>query len=176
MVEKRYPLDGEPTGIDISEHALRFCHRRGATALALASAVELPFAPSSFDLVTCIDTLQHLTLVDADLRTVATFARLLQPGGVLYLRTDSIVGRPLFSVQNSDVYRRYRVKPLATLALEAGLTTERATYLTALPSIWTTAHEYVGKIRAARSPGSQSTAVAHFAVVSVVTLRARSDS
>ncbi|MFN8461583.1 MAG: class I SAM-dependent methyltransferase [Anaerolineales bacterium] len=58
---QKYPLDGEVVGIDISSYALQFCRQRGANSLAIASATEVPFQSSSYDLIICIDTIQHLT-------------------------------------------------------------------------------------------------------------------
>lgn len=46
------------------------------------SALELPFADASFDALTCVEVLEHLT--DED-RAVRELARVLKPGGVLAL-------------------------------------------------------------------------------------------
>src|SRR2546427_4714028 len=77
-LQRHYPLAGAPIGIDISPHALKFCQQRGASALAQASAVQLPFPAACFDLVVCLDTLQHLSPAGADRRAIAEFARVLR--------------------------------------------------------------------------------------------------
>jgi SAM-dependent methyltransferase len=153
---QRYPLDGEVAGIDISAHALEFCRRRGARTLALGSAVQPPFAAASFDLIICIDTLQHLSPAGADLEALQDFARLLRPGGRLYLRTNSSLGHPQLHGADPDLYRRYSRPELKALVEQAGLVVERATYLNCLPSIWAALREYLsgsGRAASAEGPG-----------------------
>lgn len=147
---KRYPLAGEPVGIDISIHALKYCQQRGASALALASAMQLPFTSAAFDLIICIDTLQHLSPTGADCIALTEFARLLQPGGLLYLRTNSALGHAPLEGVESDQYRRYRLETVTTMLSEAGFRVERATYINAIPGIWGMLREYL-------RPGQAST-------------------
>jgi len=146
-LKRCYPLAEEPVGIDVSPHALKFCQQRGASALALASVVQTPFPSASFDLIVCIDTLQHLSPAGADQRAVTEFARLLRPEGLLYLRTNSALGH--ISLQGTDPhqYRRYHLATVTTLLTTAGLTVERATYLNALPGAWAMLREYVQGMR-----------------------------
>lgn len=150
---QKYPLDGEVVGIDISSHALQFCRQRGANSLALASATEVPFPSGSYDLIICIDTIQHLTPAGADLAAVKEFARLLRPGGLLYLRTNSARGhRPLEGVDPNQ-YRRYRIPELKSMIAQAGLQTQRATYLNAIPGFWAMLKEYTQARRKVRPIG-----------------------
>jgi len=138
-----YSLAGDPVGIDLSPHALRFCRRRGASALALASAARLPFASESFDVVICIDTLQHLSPAGADRTAIDEFARLLRPGGVLYLRTNSSRGHAPLTGADPDQYRRYDLAGVSNMLEAAGLRVERATYLNMLPGTWAMLRERV---------------------------------
>jgi SAM-dependent methyltransferase len=139
---QRYPLEGEVVGIDISNYALQFCRQRGANILALASASQVPFPSATFDLIICIDTIQHLSPAGADLVAVEEFSRLLRPGGLLYLRTNSARGhRPLEGV-DPDQYRRYLLPELTTLVSRAGIQPIRATYLNAIPGFWAMLKEY----------------------------------
>lgn len=125
----------EPIGIDLSLHALALSRRRGARRLAAARLPGLPLAGASFDLVVCIDTLQHLSPAGADTLAIAELAGLLAPGGVLLLRTNAACGHaPLVGV-DADLYRRYRPQELERMARAAGLETLRLTYLNALPSL-----------------------------------------
>lgn len=156
-LKRCYPLAGEPVGIDVSPHALKFCQRRGASTLALASVVQTPFPSASFDLIVCIDTLQHLSPAGADQRAVAEFARLLRPGGLLYLRTNSALGHVSLQGTDPHQYRRYHLATVMALLTAAGLTVERATYLNALPGAWAMLREYVRGVQphatAASGPG-----------------------
>ena len=150
---QKYPLDGEVVGIDISSYALQFCRQRGANSLAIASATEVPFQSSSYDLIICIDTIQHLTPAGADLVAIKEFARLLRPGGLLYLRTNSARGhRPLEGVDPNQ-YRRYLIPELKNMIAQAGMQTERATYLNAIPGFWAMLREYAQARRKVRAIG-----------------------
>jgi ubiquinone/menaquinone biosynthesis C-methylase UbiE len=142
-VARHYPLRGEPVGIDVSSYALKFCRQRGASQLALASAVQLPFASAAFDLIICIDTLQHLSPAGADRIAAREFVRLLRPGGVLYLRTNSARGHVPVTGVDPDQYRRYRLETVTAMLTEAGLKVERATYVNAIPGAWAALRERV---------------------------------
>ena len=131
-----YSLASEPVGIDISPHALQFCRRRGASSLAVASATDLPFVSESFDLIICIDTVQHISGPGADRKAVEEFARLLAPEGVLYIRTNSARGHAPLRGADPDQYRRYNLSTMTEILLDAGLQVERATYLNMLPGLW----------------------------------------
>jgi ubiquinone/menaquinone biosynthesis C-methylase UbiE len=147
FLQQYYPLAGEPVGIDVSPHALQFCELRGATALQLASVTEIPFEDASFDLIICIDTIQHLSPAGADRQSIAEFARLLKPDGLLYLRTNSALGHPPLQGVDPDLYRRYDRHTVTQMLTEAGLKVERATYLNAIPSIPVTLKEYISSAR-----------------------------
>jgi SAM-dependent methyltransferase len=148
-LRENLPLAAEPVGIDLSAHALAFCQQRGAGALAQASALELPFAPASFDLIICIDTLQHLSPRGADRAALAAFARLLRPGGLLYLRTNSARGHARLVGADPAHYRRYRTEEVAAMLREAGLAVRRATYVNVVPGAWGMLRETI-KLRPAR--------------------------
>ncbi len=146
-------FSASPVGADASLYALQFCRQRGLMHLAAAGASELPFPASTFDLVLCVDTLQHVAPAGADRKAFAEFARLLVPGGVLYLRTNSAVGHRRLRGVDPDLYRRYRRRQLVELATAAGLDVERATYLNCLPSLWTILKELADR-RAGEAPAS----------------------
>ncbi len=83
------------TGIDLEEHAITEAQRR-ATELKLEFRTNfitadcsnsLPLEDESYDLITCIDALLHLGNRNARL---ADWARLLKPGGQLFL-TDAAI-------------------------------------------------------------------------------------
>jgi len=133
-LKERYPLDGEVVGLDVSEHALKFCQQRGAQKLILGSATEVPLPSKSFDLIICIDTLQHLSPAGADDVAIVEFARLLASGGLLYLRTNSRLGHLELEGADRDQYRRYDVPTVTRMLESQGFVVERATYLNMFPS------------------------------------------
>jgi len=149
---KRYPLADEAVGIDLSPYALGFCRQRGASTLVLADAVHPPFAPASFDLVICLDTLQHLSPAGADRIAVAHFARLLKPGGLLYLRTNSALGHATLRGADPNLYRRYRRPELSAMLRQKGLRIEHASYANCLPAVWAMLRECLSPTRHPTAP------------------------
>lgn len=74
---------GEVVGLDFSPDALTFCRERGLKSLYQADLSEkLPFADKSFDLITCLDVLEH---VKKDKVAMSEFYRILRKGGSLVL-------------------------------------------------------------------------------------------
>lgn len=78
----------ETAGVDLSPEAVAVARQTGA-AVSSASALALPFADRSVDLVITLDVFQHLPLRGGDLVALAEIRRVLQPGGLLLLRTNA---------------------------------------------------------------------------------------
>lgn len=117
------------TGADLSALALRFCRLRGLASLSRAGVTALPFCDGSFDVVTCHDVLYT---VPDDGAAVGELARVLAPGGVLYVTVaafESLRGDHDRAVHG---IRRYRRRQLVELLASAGLEVERTTYANAL--------------------------------------------
>lgn len=141
-MRENYNLDGPVVGLDISEHALKFCQSRGETKLILGSATDVPLPSKAFDLIICIDTIQHLAGDGADEQAIAEFGRLLKPGGILYLRTNSKLGHLQLAGADEHQYRRYDVPTVSAMLQNAGFTVERATYLNMFASAVAAAREF----------------------------------
>jgi ubiquinone/menaquinone biosynthesis C-methylase UbiE len=144
---ERYPLDGQVVGLDISEHALEFCRQRGEKKLMLGSATDVPLPSNSFDLIICIDTIQHLSPAGADDKALGEFARLLASGGLLYLRTNSRLGHLELDGADKDQYRRYDIPTVKGMLAQAGFAVERASYLNLFPSAVAAAREFMTAAR-----------------------------
>ncbi len=144
---RRDSLMGEPLGVDLSAHALAFGRQCGATALGLATANGLPFPANDFDLVVCLDTLQHVSPEGADRETLLEFARVLKPGGRLYLRTNSVLGHAPLRGADPNLYRRYQRQELVEMLKKAGLETQRSSYVNSLMSAWAMLKEYLAASR-----------------------------
>ena len=115
-------------GIDLSETALRFAHRRVATApLARASVTHLPFSAECFDLVTCFDVISHIPLQMVS-AALSEFSRVLQAGGHLFVRVPAI--RWLYSShdQQLQTHTRFSLPQLAGLLSGAGFKVIRRSY------------------------------------------------
>lgn len=75
-------------GLDIAPEGLAAARALGTRSVLRASALELPVHAASVDLVVSLDVLQHLPLDGGDLRALAEMARVLRPGGHLFVRTN----------------------------------------------------------------------------------------
>jgi methionine biosynthesis protein MetW len=74
-------------GVDVSEHAVEAARAAGINAQVIADAAELPFADASFDLVVCVEVLEHLF---APHRAAQEMRRVLKPGGRLVASTPNV--------------------------------------------------------------------------------------
>lgn len=76
-------------GVDVSRRALGFaCALVPSAAFVAAGGASLPFASESFDIVTLLDVIEHVS--DADEQCVIAEARrVLRPGGRLVVSTNS---------------------------------------------------------------------------------------
>jgi len=105
-------------GADISPLALGFCRARGLTRLARGDLARLPFAASTFETLTCLDTLEH---VQDDCAALAEIQRVLRPGGVALV---TVPAHPwMFSGHDAALHhvRRYRRAELIERVRASGL-------------------------------------------------------
>lgn len=92
------------TGVDVHEKAIStarsLASQRGLESRAEFRVVDadkqLPFPESSFDAITCIDAINHLT---DRLRVLADWARLLKPGGRVLFTNPAVVTGPLTNAE-----------------------------------------------------------------------------
>jgi SAM-dependent methyltransferase len=122
---------GRAYGIDISETALYFCQKRALARLSRASALRLPFADSSFSLITAFDMLYHEEVVD-DLTVLREFHRVCRRGGSV------LISEPAFNFLWSwhDVAyhgkRRYVASELKSKLEKVGFKVVKLSYSNAL--------------------------------------------
>jgi ubiquinone/menaquinone biosynthesis C-methylase UbiE len=117
---------GEAEGVDISGEALTFCRERGLENVKQGEAEALPFADSSFDLVTGLDVVEHL---DDDLAGLKEMRRVLRPGGHALVFVPAFMF--LWGVQDdiSHHRRRYTLDQLKRVMRQSGFRVERASYV-----------------------------------------------
>jgi SAM-dependent methyltransferase len=89
----------------------------------------MPFADASFDLVTCLDVIEH---TPDDRCTLRELRRVTRPGGTLVVTVPAY--QALWSAHDvvNGHYRRYRVPELRAAAQEAGWCHVRDSYFNAL--------------------------------------------
>ncbi len=87
-------MGAEVTGIDANAKAIEFARatfRRANLDFRCAYVEELAYAPASIDGIYCLEVIEHLYHQQVH-ALLATFARLLRPGGVLTLTTPNYRG------------------------------------------------------------------------------------
>ncbi len=120
---------GEVEGVDASESAVRLCHERGEMAVTHLTSAELPFPDDSFDVLTALDVIEHIS---DDVAAVSEVRRVLRPGGI-FLAT--VPAHPaLWGAQDeiSHHFRRYTARTLHRTLAGAGLRERRTTYFNSI--------------------------------------------
>jgi SAM-dependent methyltransferase len=120
---------GRAVGVDASETAIRTAHSRGRIGVRVGSLEALPFPDDAFDLITCLDVLEHLP---DDRAALAELRRVCRPNGWLVVTVPAYPR--LWSAH--DVanlhFRRYRRRELRAAVAHAGWALERDTHFNAL--------------------------------------------
>lgn len=121
---------GDTYGVDLSPLAVITTRRRGGR-VAQGNLLGLPYASSSFDVVTSFDVLYHAWIED-DAQAVRELARVLKPGGLMLLKTPAL--KILWGAHDEAVHSRHRYTrgELESLLEGAGLTLVRSTYANSL--------------------------------------------
>ena len=116
---------GEVDGIDVDEVALQAARDRGLTAVQAAFIESLPYDAATFDLVTCLDVMEHTDDHAVAFREVA---RVMRPGGRLVVTVPAYQSLWSSHDMSHQHRRRYRVRNLRRPAEAAGLRTMRVSY------------------------------------------------
>jgi SAM-dependent methyltransferase len=120
---------GRVTGFDFSPLAVESARARGHGDVQRARLEEIPHPDDSFDLITCLDVVEH---TPDDVRSLSELRRVAKPGGVLVATVPAY--QLLWSdhdVANEHV-RRYRWGPLRGTAVAAGWEPVRFTYFNSI--------------------------------------------
>ncbi len=138
---------GTVEGCDYSEEAIRFCNIRGTHPVQVASVYDMPYEDETFDLVTCLDVIEHLRL---DLQAFQELGRVLRPGG--HVLATLPVGPHLYSDFDclSGHLRRYRFGEVRTLLDLSGFEPIRITSYAFLVHPVTRYYMYIGNISKGR--------------------------
>jgi SAM-dependent methyltransferase len=120
---------GSAAGVDVSSSAVAAARGRGHSDIRVGSIEQLPYPDGTFDLVTCLDVLEHTP--DGE-RTLVELKRVTAPGGHLLLTVPAY--QLLWSAHDeaNNHYRRYRRGTLRKAVLAAGWQLERDTYFNSL--------------------------------------------
>jgi SAM-dependent methyltransferase len=104
--------------VDVRQHAKNLAAPRDRLSFVAAGAQDVPFPDASFDVALMLKSLHHVPLALMG-RALAEAARVLTPGGLLY------VSEPVYAGPFNDLVRLYndegRVRAAAQDALDAAL-------------------------------------------------------
>jgi SAM-dependent methyltransferase len=120
---------GETTGVEPHPLGVAAAHRGGHPRVVRARVEELPFAAASFELVTCLDVIEH---TPDDGLALAELHRVTSPGGHLVV---TVPAYPALWSQHDVVnghHRRYVRKTLLDAATAAGWRPLRHTHFNML--------------------------------------------
>ncbi|HEX9722170.1 MAG TPA: class I SAM-dependent methyltransferase [Candidatus Paceibacterota bacterium] len=122
---------GQVHGVDASPIAVHYCLQRGFSDVYEGRAEDLKFADESFDMVVAIELLEH---VQEDVDTLREFARVLRPGGLLFLTVPAYQFLWTEHDEVLDHVRRYTLGELKKKLQEAGFRVEKGTYMVTFTS------------------------------------------
>jgi SAM-dependent methyltransferase len=108
---------GEASGIELSPQAADIARSRGGLEIKVGRLEELPWDEDTFDLVTCMDVIEH---TPDDRVTLRELRRVCKPGGWLFVTVPAY--QALWSPHDevNHHYRRYVRPMLRAAAVEAG--------------------------------------------------------
>ncbi|HEY2258615.1 MAG TPA: class I SAM-dependent methyltransferase [Solirubrobacteraceae bacterium] len=120
---------GEVHGIELDPDAAELARSRGYGEVRVGRLEELPWGPATFDLVTCLDVIEHTA---DDRITLTELLRVTKPGGYLLVTVPAY--QSLWSVHDeaNHHYRRYGRRTLRAAARAAGWSVERVTSFNSL--------------------------------------------
>ena len=120
---------GVASGVDLSSVAVAAARRRGHPDVEQAPVESLPFDDATFDIVTCLDVIEH---TPDDQATLSELCRVTRPGGLLLV---TVPAYPSLWSHHDEVnlhFRRYGRGQLRSVATASGWTVVRDTHFNAL--------------------------------------------
>lgn len=122
---KELMVYGDVYGLDFSEQSIRFCKERGLTNIFQGDATNIPFEDQKFDLVICLDVLEHIEQHD---KAVKEIKRVLKDNGLLITFVPAFMS--LWSINDdlSEHKRRYIKSELNKLLINNSFIIKRSSY------------------------------------------------
>jgi SAM-dependent methyltransferase len=120
---------GTVSGIELHEEAAELARGRGPFDVRTGRLEELPWEAGSFDLITCLDVVEH---TPDDVATFRELRRVSRPGGWLLVTVPAYQALWSRHDEANHHYRRYSRRMLSTAAGLAGWSVERMTSFNSL--------------------------------------------
>lgn len=120
---------GTAVGLEPSERGAEVARARGAGEVVVATIDTMPFEASRFDLITCLDVLEH---IEDDREALRELRRVARPDGVLLI---TVPAYPQLWSSHDELnrhYRRYTRPELLSRAVDAGWHPRRTTHFNLL--------------------------------------------
>ena len=115
---------GEVSGVELDPDAAAVAASRGWGEVWVGRLEELPWEPGTFDLITCLDVIEHTA---DDRRTLVELRRVCKRGGCMLV---TVPAYPRLWSQHDVAnhhYRRYSRRSLRLAAIESGWKVKRVT-------------------------------------------------
>ncbi len=120
---------GEVSGVELNPEAARVARDRGDFDVRIGRLEELPWAEGTFDLITCLDVIEH---TPDDGVTLRELRRVTRPGGWLLVTVPAYQALWSRHDEANHHYRRYNRRSLRTAAAGAGWELSRMTSFNSL--------------------------------------------
>jgi len=115
---------GEVHGIELSPAAAGVAKGRGCGEVKVGRLEELPWGDDSFDLITCLDVLEHLP---DDRHALTELLRVCKPGGWLVATVPAYQSLWSYHDEANHHYRRYERATFRAAAIDGGWRVGRMT-------------------------------------------------
>lgn len=113
---------GEVSGIELDADAAQLARSRGLGTVEVGRLEELPWNDDTFDLITCLDVIEH---VADDARALRELRRVCRPGGWLLVTVPAYQALWSLHDEANHHYRRYSRASLRAAAAAGGWNVER---------------------------------------------------
>jgi len=120
---------GEVSGIELDPDAARVARERGVGEVRVGRLEELPWQDGAFDLITCLDVIEH---TPDDRATLSELRRVCARGGWLLVTVPAYQGLWSLHDEANHHYRRYSRGTLRAAAVEARWLVTRMTSFNSL--------------------------------------------
>ncbi len=120
---------GDVSGVELNPEAAAVARSRGAFDVHIGRLEELPFESDTFDLITCLDVIEH---TPDDRATLAELLRVTVPGGWLLVTVPAYQALWSQHDEANHHYRRYARATLRAAAVQAGWHVQRMTSFNSL--------------------------------------------